>query len=78
MTEERIPFVIEVLEERPICECCWSNRSTDVHELLSRARGGDMLDKDNVAALCRDCHSYITQNPAWAEANGWALSKGPQ
>lgn len=45
----------------------------DAHELLSRARGGSITDPENVRPLCRPCHTYITEHPAWAEANGWAL-----
>jgi hypothetical protein len=54
-------------------ESC-TRHATDVHELKSRARGGDWLyDETNMIALCRSCHSFITQNPAWAEANGFAI-----
>lgn len=45
----------------------------DAHELLSRARGGSTTDLDNIVLLCRTHHTYITEHPAWAEANGWAL-----
>lgn len=69
--KERIPLVIALLEERPVCERCTSARSTDVHEIKSRARGGSITDIDNLAALCRPCHSWITTNPRLAHAEGW-------
>ncbi len=28
----------------------------DLHHLVPRGMGGDLLDKDNVVALCRECH----------------------
>lgn len=68
---ERIPLVIETLETRPICERCHAARSTEVHELKSRARGGSILDPDNLAALCHHCHHWITTNPAAAHDEGW-------
>jgi hypothetical protein len=45
-----------------------------VHELKSRARGGSILDEDNLAALCRECHDFVTQHPAQALEEGWARS----
>lgn len=68
---QRIPLVKELLERRPICERCSSARSTDVHEIKSRARGGSLTDVDNLAALCRPCHTWITDHPAAATLEGW-------
>jgi 5-methylcytosine-specific restriction endonuclease McrA len=45
--------------------------ATDVHEIKTRARGGSIVDRDNLALLCRPCHTYITQNPAIGKADGW-------
>lgn len=47
-------------------------RATDRHELLSRARGGSIVDPANVVYLCRLCHQFITENPRWAMENGWS------
>ena len=47
---------------------------TDLHELLTRARGGSIVDRDNTAWLCRPCHRKITENPAWADHHGWTIS----
>lgn len=50
----------------------------DGHELLSRARGGSITDPSNISLVCREDHTFITQNPAWAEAHGWALKTTAQ
>ena len=73
---KRIPLVARLLDERPICERCHKQRSTDIHERLSRARGGDILDETNCVALCSFCHHMITIHPAMAEAEGWSLRSG--
>ena len=53
------------------CAMC-GGRADDLHELRSRARGGDITDPENCVPLCRRCHSRVTTEPAWAAANGWA------
>lgn len=68
---QRVPLVAAMLDERPICECCNAARSTEVHELLSRARGGSITDHGNCVALCHDCHHWIGTNPTIALAEGW-------
>jgi len=47
--------------------------ATDVHEIVSRGRGGSPYDPDNCLSLCRSCHRYITENPEWATAHGFLL-----
>lgn len=42
----------------------------DVHEVLTRARGGDPLDPNNCVALCRTHHDFAHRNPKWAEEVG--------
>jgi len=44
--------------------------SVDLHEPLTRARGGSFLDVDNTVAVCRSCHTWIHDNPAAAKAVG--------
>ena len=68
---QRRDLVAEFLEAHPICQRCRCKRSTDVHEIRSRARGGSITDEANLAALCRGCHDHVTQNPAEATAEGW-------
>lgn len=70
--KERRPLVERLLRERPRCqfeEC--NDRSTEIHEVVTRARGGSILDESNCMALCHDHHAYITVNPKWAQENGY-------
>jgi hypothetical protein len=51
--------------------------ATDVHEIKSRARGGNIvaigMDLSNFLSLCRSCHNEITQRPAFAEKWGFSV-----
>jgi hypothetical protein len=67
-------LVAELLEARPVCQRCQAARAVDVHEVLTRARGGSILDAENCVTLCRPCHSWITVNPAAALEQGWVRS----
>lgn len=81
----RRPFVARILSERPLCEACpvYARRNglatyvrypaVDVHELVRRSQGGDILDDHNVLAVCRRCHDLIGRRPAEAEDLGLAL-----
>lgn len=74
----RRDLVVLLLTERPRCEArvlCRGARAVDVHERLSRARGGQILDPDQAHMLtaCRACHDWITREPAKAEALMLAL-----
>ena len=81
----RAPLVERLLEERPYCQACrifnvydgvtyTPHRSVDIHELVSRGRGGSILDEDNLLAVCRfPCHSRITGDSKEAEWLGLAL-----
>lgn len=76
--EVRIPFVVKMLGERPVCEICFSRGSTEVHERLSRGRSGgvrgdDWVDPENVLCLCHWCHRWVTDHPKEAEEHGWLL-----
>jgi len=68
---ERRSLVKKLLDERPYCQRCLSDRSQDVHELKSRARGGSITDESNLVCLCRKCHNWITTNPKLAQEQGW-------
>lgn len=68
---ERIPLVKKMLADRPVCQRCWRQASTDVHELLSRARGGSITDPSNLVCLCRPCHDWVTTHPKEATEKGW-------
>lgn len=70
--DERVPIVIALLTERPTCQRCLSNPSQDVHEIKSRARGGSITDINNLMALCRPCHNWITTHPKEAVEQGFS------
>lgn len=72
--KERVPLVKQMLEEQPICMRCRTNPSDDVHEIVSRARGGSITDRANLVCLCRRCHSWVTTHPKEAEAEGWSAA----
>jgi hypothetical protein len=44
--------------------------AVDLHEPLTRARGGSFLDVGNTVAVCRSCHTWIHDNPEAAKAVG--------
>lgn len=69
---ERRALVAKMLAENPRCKRCNRNPSQDIHEIKSRARGGSITDPDNCVALCRKCHTYITNNPKQAHEEGWS------
>ena len=58
--------------DRPMCIAPGCTRwADDVHEPLTRARGGSITDPSNMAPLCRRCHDEITfTEPAWAYEAG--------
>ena len=72
MYRQRRPLVAALLAERPICERCGTNPSDDVHEVVSRARGGSILDRSNLVCLCRSCHTWLTDHPAAAVDEGFS------
>lgn len=52
-----------------------SLRATEVHEVLSRARGGSILDESNCLCLCHYCHAWTTRNPRLATMAGLLKSR---
>jgi hypothetical protein len=50
-----------------------SGIAVDTHEILTRGRGGSITDGENTLPLCRPCHKWITEHPAWSDAHGWTL-----
>lgn len=58
--------------ERPMCAVPGCTRlADDLHEILSRARGGSITDPENTAPLCRPHHNEITDTePEWAYEMG--------
>jgi len=69
----RRDLVAQTLQERPRCEAqvlCRGARAVDVHERLTRARGGSILDlaQSHAITVCRPCHDWIGREPREAEA----------
>ena len=46
-------------------------KSTVIHEKKLRSAGGDILDEENLVALCAQCHLEIHAAPAKAREEGW-------
>ena len=71
IASERRRVVEQVLLRHPVCQVqgC-SNESQHAHEIKTRARGGSVLDTDNILAVCFHCHRKIHDNPAWATEMG--------
>ena len=44
--------------------------AVELHEPLTRARGGSILDPSNTVAVCRACHDWIHDNPTSATKVG--------
>lgn len=71
-TPLRQTLVASLLDERPVCEVPWChNRSEHVHEPLTRARGGSILDPANCRAVCGAHHDEIHGEPDWAYQLGF-------
>ena len=83
---KRARMVSEELAVRELCEAgsliylkadksVCAGRSTELHEPLTRARGGSILDPDNTIAVCRNCHRWIHDNPHSATQLGLLKSQ---
>lgn len=84
--EGRRDLVARLLADRPWCEVCQQLRTTenpdalvlpsrDVHEVLRRSAGGDILDPSNCLAVCRPHHDRIHRSPTWAMERGFLKSR---
>jgi hypothetical protein len=75
--EERIPFVEQILAERPWCEIAWdegcTGRATDVDEIRLRSAGGSATDPANTQTACRHCHRLTHRGPEEAERRGFYI-----
>ena len=84
----RRAFRVYMLNMYPACMFeLYAKRCTraavDVHEVLSRARGGAILPTEKAIAqgqrfvtVCRIDHGIITDFPGLADSYGWSISKG--
>ena len=44
--------------------------AVELHEPLTRARGGSIVDPANTVAICRSCHRWVHDNPEAATQVG--------
>jgi hypothetical protein len=62
--------------EHPYCWVCKIDGATpaiDVHH--TKGRGKYLLDISTWVPVCRECHYFIHQHPAWAYAEGWMIKR---
>lgn len=70
IADERRALVTKLLLAHPVCEFCRQSDSQHVHERLTRARGGSILDESNCVCLCPTCHRYVHDHPDYAGRMG--------
>lgn len=64
---ERREIAHATFGDAPLCAIPGCGRlADDVHEPLTRARGGSITDPSNMVPLCRDCHDVVQRGPQWA------------
>lgn len=61
------------LWDNPTCEVCQESCATEIHHKLPRGRGGKLSDLNNFLAVCRACHTFITDHPQWAVEKGYTI-----
>lgn len=55
----------------PICQCCNSKSSTELHH--KKGRSNDLLtDERYFFAICSPCHRKATDDSVWAIQNGFS------
>ena len=74
----RSEVLASIYDERgPLCqartEVCTAV-AADGHEILTRARGGIIVDPDNIILVCRACHEWIHGHPEAATRAGLLAS----
>lgn len=78
---ERRPLVERMLKEHEWCEQCvkiqkidpahrCGLRTVDIHEILTRGRGGSILSSTNLVAICRLGHDWLGAHPKEAQMIG--------
>ena len=84
--QQRRTMVREELARRELCEAgamirfggyrsLCAGLAVDLHEPLTRARGGSILDPANTVAVCRSCHDWIHDHPKAAAEVGLLRSR---
>ena len=74
-SRQRRAVIRAMFPDRPACArpgcTAWAD---DVHEPLTRARGGSIVDPENMVPLCRPHHDEVTFAPE--SELGWAYECG--
>jgi hypothetical protein len=63
-----------LIEARGVCKGCGRRprHKLHPHHRLPRSRGGKNT-KENLLALCFDCHCWVHDHPDEARIRGWTL-----
>jgi hypothetical protein len=75
--KQYVPLVKEILAKNPKCKVkspVCSGIAQGLHHISGRI-GDKLLEKKNVVPCCNKCNLFIEENPVWARANGWKISK---
>ena len=77
---QRRHFVKDFLEMFPNCQAqlegC-TGKSVDVHERLNRSQGGKIVggEPTDYLALCRACHTWVTEHPKESYELGYSVHR---
>lgn len=78
--DQRIPFLVEMLEEFPVCQIQFDQRctqiATTVHEKRKKSQGGSDVDRANCLSSCSFCNFIIECEPIEAHERGFVLWAG--
>lgn len=58
-------------------EVICTGEAVDAHEVLTRGRGGSIVDEANILLVCRQCHEWIHAWPIAAKGYGLLKSAEP-
>jgi hypothetical protein len=56
-----------IRKERPICECCRINSSTQVHHYFGRGKKSVRFDDKNIWSVCFTCHRKFEEDPEFSK-----------
>lgn len=75
---KRRALVIELMLYPTVCEVPWcTERATDPHEPLTRARGGSILDRENIRLVCRPHNvMFASDEQPWMYELGFLIHSG--
>lgn len=62
-----------ILDQPGLCERCGKTRASEAHHRKLVSEGGPDV-ASNLAALCRQCHSWCHTHPSAARKGGWIVT----